>query len=164
MKSQVLQSAQALAAMAHNGQKYGEHPYTKHLADVVEVLNRFKVSDENILVAAWLHDSVEDTSTTVNHIKLMFGEKVADLVYRVTNEAGKNRKERHILTYPKIQASDDAIILKLADRIANTEESINTKADILQMYVKEYSDFRSKLYKPGLHDTMWRHLDFLMGV
>lgn len=161
--SLALQAAQELVAEYHKFQKYGEHPYTKHLADVVEVLKRFNVTDEDLLVAGWLHDSLEDTVLPAFNIEAMFGQRVLDLVQRVTNEHGKNRKERHTLTYPKIKASDDAITLKLADRIANTEESIDTQADILQMYLKEYPSFREMLYKPGTHDAMWRHLDFLMG-
>jgi (p)ppGpp synthase/HD superfamily hydrolase len=160
--SLAIQAAKALAATAHGDQKYGEHPYTKHLADVAEVLGRFGVSDEDMLCAAWLHDSVEDTETTVNQIHIMFGSRVADLVHRVTNEEGKNRRERHEKTYPKIMASDDAITLKLADRIANVESSLDDQ-DKLKMYKKEYPNFRLKLYKPGKHDAMWRHLDFLIG-
>lgn len=162
--SLALQAAQALAVTAHEGQMYGDQPYTKHLSDVVEVLQRFKVEDTDILVAGWLHDSVEDTETTLEQIELMFGRRVRDLVHRVTNEEGKNRKERHEKTYPKIQASDDAITLKLADRIANTEASINQDDEKkMKMYAKEYDGFRTKLYKKGTHDSMWRHLDFLMG-
>lgn len=161
--SLALQAAEALAATAHKDQMYGDKPYTFHLAHVVEVLMRFKVTDENILVAGWLHDTVEDTDTTVFHITAMFGARVADLVHRVTNEEGKNRRERHEKTYPKIQADDDAITLKLADRIANIEASLALDPDKLKMYAKEYKGFRDKLYKAGSHDAMWRHLDFLIG-
>jgi (p)ppGpp synthase/HD superfamily hydrolase len=163
--SLALQAAQALAATSHGDQKYGETlPYVKHLADVVEVLKRFNVTDEEMLIAGWLHDVVEDTSTSLLHVELTFGRRVADLVHRVTNEEGKNRRERHEKTYPKIQASDDAITLKLADRIANIEFSyIANDEDKLKMYAKEYKGFREKLYKPGVHDAMWRHLDFLIG-
>lgn len=158
-----LQAAQALATTSHKDQRYGNHPYIKHLADVVIALQRFGVQDEALLVAGWLHDAVEDTNTTINHIELMFGKRVADLVYRVTNEEGKNRKERHEKTYPKIQGNDDAITLKLADRIANVEASLQEDKGKLQMYSKEYVEFRSKLFKSGSHDAMWRHLDFLLG-
>ena len=162
--SLALQAAQALAETAHEGQTYGEHPYVKHLGEVVGVLKRFGVTDEDLLVSGWLHDSVEDTSTTVEQIEMMFGRRVSDLVYRVTNEQGKNRKERHEKTYPKIQESDDAITLKLADRIANVEASIDLNDEgKLKMYTKEYVGFRDKLNKPGTHDAMWRHLDFLIG-
>jgi (p)ppGpp synthase/HD superfamily hydrolase len=163
--SLALQAAQALAATAHKDQTYGETlPYVKHLADVVGVLKRFNINDEDLLVAGWLHDVVEDTDTTVNQVELMFGRRVADLVHRVTNEEGKNRRERHEKTYPKIQASDDAITLKLADRIANIEASYELNDEgKMEMYAKEYKGFRTKLYKPGVHDAMWRHLDFLIG-
>ena len=163
--SLALKAAQAFAIVVHEGQKYGKtEPYIKHLAHVVSVLKRFGIEDESMLIAGWLHDSVEDTETTLTQIELMFGVRVADLVYRVTNEKGKNRKERHEKTYPKIQVSDDATILKLADRIANVEYSVETSdKDKLKMYSKEYVDFRSKLYKPGSRTKMWAHLDFLIG-
>lgn len=163
--SLALQAAQAFASSYHKDQKYGEDlPYTYHLAKVVDVLERFGVVDENLLVAGWLHDSLEDTPATKFQIEVAFGPRVADLVWRVTNESGKNRKERHEKTYPKIQESDEAITLKLADRIANIEHSVFTQdAGKIKMYSKEYVGFREKLYKPGRHDSMWRHLDFMIG-
>ena len=162
--SLALQAAEALAVTAHKDQMYGDKPYIYHLQYVVEVLKRFNISDENMLVAGLLHDVVEDTEVNVFQITAMFGSRVADLVHRVTNEEGKNRRERHEKTYPKIQADDDAITLKLADRIANIEHTLSTSDDDkLNMYTKEYKDFRNKLYKPGTHDAMWRHLDFLIG-
>lgn len=162
--SLALQAAEAMAEVAHQDQKYGELPYTYHLAQVVEVLMRFNVTDEDLLVAGWLHDIVEDTPTSLIQVEMAFGRRVSDIVHRVTNEPGKNRKERHALTYPKIQASDDAITLKLADRIANVEHSVATQdAGKLKMYSKEYVGFKEKLYKPGRHDSMWRHLDFMIG-
>lgn len=157
-----ISAAEAMAVAAHGEQKYGDQPYGKHLAHVVEVLLRFGIRDEDMVAAAWLHDSVEDTEMSLLQIEATFGKRTKDLVHRVTNEEGKNRKERHIKTYPKIAESDDAITLKLADRIANTESSIDDK-DKLKMYQKEYKSFRNYLYKQGMHDAMWRHLDFLTG-
>lgn len=163
--SLALDAAKAFAETAHKDQKYGEtHQYTYHLGQVVEVLQRFKVADDDILVAGWLHDVVEDTDTSLAQVEAFFGRRVADLVHRVTNEEGKNRKERHEKTYPKILASDDAITLKLADRIANVEHSVMTSDEgKLKMYKKEYKGFRDKLHKVGTHDSMWRHLDFMVG-
>ena len=160
-----IQAAAAFAASKHKDQKYGENsPYTEHLAAVAEVLRRFKHDSEDLQVAAWLHDVVEDTNATLLQIEMLFGKNVADLVHRVTNEPGKNRKERHEKTYPKIQASKDATTLKLADRIANVERSVLDKAKQLDMYKKEYSLFKIMLLKEDEHDAMWRHLDFLLGA
>lgn len=155
--------AKHFAEQAHGSQMYGDKPYVSHLSHVNEVLKRFGITDESLLVASFLHDSVEDTEMKLEHIHVVFGREVSDLVYRVTNEPGKNRKERHEKTYPKIQASDDAITLKLADRIANVETSIEQNNPILEMYKKEHDAFRAILFKQGTHDAMWRHLDFLIG-
>jgi len=164
MNTLAIQAAQAVAEMKHKDQMYGENePYTKHLAHVAEVLLRFKFDSDDLQVAAWLHDVVEDTDMTLFQVEVMFGRNVADLVGRVTNEPGQNRKERHAKTYPKIQASMDATTLKLADRIANVESSVESNDKKLQMYRKEHEAFKSLLYKPGVHDGMWRHLDFLIG-
>lgn len=159
-----LEAAQLMAANAHQGQMYGENqPYTVHLERVVETLQRYGVTDENMLVAGWLHDIVEDTDVTLNQVELMFGRTVSDLVGRVTNEEGKNRKERHAKTYPKIKASDDALVLKLADRIANVEYSVEQgDKDKLKMYSKEYEGFREAL-NDGKNIKMWNQLDFLLN-
>ena len=104
--SLALDAAKAMVETYHKGQMYGEElPYTYHLAQVVSVLERFGIKDEDLLVAAWLHDSLEDTAATKFHLEVTFGNRVADLVWRVTNESGKNRKERHEKTYPKTKLS-----------------------------------------------------------
>jgi guanosine-3',5'-bis(diphosphate) 3'-pyrophosphohydrolase len=163
MNSLLVRSAASYAAVKHKDQMYGDEPYTTHLAHVAEVLFRFNFYDETLQAAAWLHDTVEDTDAKIEEIALMFGDRVADLVYRVTNEQGKNRKERHVKTYPKIAASEDATTLKLADRIANVEKSMQDSYKLYGMYRKEYTDFRNTLYKEGIHAAMWQYLDFLIG-
>lgn len=159
-----IESAAHFAKVAHGEQKYGNFPYVYHLQKVFETLQRFGCQDENILAAAWLHDVVEDTNVTREQVALFFGKTIEDLVWRVTNAkgVGKNRAERHAVTYKKIVESNDALMLKLADRIANTEESIARNPKLLQMYKKEYKGFREALYIPGVHEKMWKHLDKLM--
>ncbi len=152
-----LRAAQAFAETAHEGQKYGEEPYTVHLKAVAMVLCRYGCTDENLLSAAFLHDVVEDTPVTIDQVNLVFGRSVADLVYRVTNEPGANRMARHVATYPKIKESYDATMLKLADRIANVEASAKDPGK-MKMYKKEWSFFKESLYTPGVHEKMWNHL------
>lgn len=157
-----------------NPQQYDGKPYTAHLAEVESVLIRFgynsesSITAQNLLVAAWLHDILEDTTVTYEELMSSMGKEVADLVYAVTNESGANRKERHLKTYPKIISHPDAIILKLADRIANTEASVNLSKNgsvhFLKMYKKEYTGFRNALYVPGVQESMWQHLDLLLLV
>jgi (p)ppGpp synthase/HD superfamily hydrolase len=161
-----------------HGQMYGVLPYTHHLADVERVLRRFgpansiymglghegdgydrSTLDEDMLVAAWLHDIVEDTEVKRRDVEELFGEQVSRLVEAVTSEEGANRKVRTALTYPKTRAAGaPGVRLKLADRIANVE---NGGASV-GMYRKEYPDFRRGLHTPAQNDDMWSHLDRLM--
>ena len=150
--------ARLVALRAHGLQPYDEiFPYEKHLDDVVDVLKRFGFSGR-FIVAAYLHDSIEDGALSYNKIKHHFGFEVAEIVYCVTDELGRNREEKKRKTLPKTASNLDAIIVKLADRIANLEHG--GKVD---MYQKEYEEFRSVLYKSiPEHEAMWKHLDLIL--
>ena len=162
--NEILQKARYFACIAHGMQMYGTDklPYIKHLEDVYNVMVEYGISDIDLLVASYLHDIIEDTTKSYNDIKKEFGMEVAELVYVVTDELGRNRKERHEKTYPKLQQNGKAIILKLADRIANLKHSSSTNnGDMLWMYGKEYKDFRNALFSHGGLVTMWQFLDDL---
>lgn len=164
-----------IAEQAHENQKYGTDPYKTHLLAVIQVLERFgyKVCESNfnpqianLLVAAWLHDVLEDTVLTKAHLVYDFGEAVTDLVWRVTDEPGKSRKEKKQATYPKIKSDPWAVVLKLADRIANVEAGLKMKSqgnkNLFNMYQKEYADFKQNLYDSPGPIPMWEHLDSLL--
>lgn len=153
-----LRWAKFFARIKHVGQNYGPYPYTHHLDEVLRVLQRFGVVDEDLLNAGLLHDTKEDTDTSGKEIAEMFGDRVAELVEAVTNEPGENRKVRAALTYPKIRNTPGAVCLKLADRIANVEHG----GKLVDMYKKEYEDFRRALYTKGEYEEMWSHLDALL--
>jgi guanosine-3',5'-bis(diphosphate) 3'-pyrophosphohydrolase len=139
---------------------YGENPYTYHLGKVVEVLERFKVTDPDILAAGWLHDILEDTPTTVEDLWDEFGFSVSALVDAVTDGEGGSRKERKARPYALIPRIPGAIFLKLADRIANLEASLDEGHDRLRkMYTKEHPGFREALYDGETALKMWEHLD-----
>lgn len=90
----LIEKAKAFAEKVHTGQTYGgDKPYTYHLAAVVQEAERFKLPEE-VVAAAWLHDTIEDTNTTREELINEFGEEVARLVWAVTDYDGKNRKER----------------------------------------------------------------------
>lgn len=155
--------AKSFALRAHGDQKYGEFPYSYHLERVVSVLVRFGKDTEELVCAAWMHDVVEDTEFSREDVAERFGEDVANLVFCVTYEDGKNRVERAEKTYPKMSACRDAVVLKLADRIANVEEGIRSGSSLVKMYRKEYADFRNALYESGHAEEMWSHLDSLLA-
>ncbi len=162
MNNDFLTSAREFALKAHGDQTYGVGvPYSVHLDNVVGVLLNHGVTDESVLAAGYLHDTLEDTNAIPYEIELYFGEKTFELVSAVTNEEGKNRKERHLKTYPKIKACPGATQLKLADRIANVAYSLHTVSPLFYMYQKEYADFKQALYVEGDCVSMWQDLDVL---
>lgn len=153
-----LRWAKFFATVKHGDQHYAGIPYTHHLQSVEYVLRRFGIESHEMLTAAWLHDVCEDCGVKKKEIKEMFGSEVAELVDAVTNVPGPNRKVRAALTYPKIRALPLAVTLKLADRIANVEHG----GDLVEMYAKEYEDFKRALYTQGQNEEMWAHLDKLL--
>jgi (p)ppGpp synthase/HD superfamily hydrolase len=170
------EDAKMLAIRMHGIQDYDGFPYQKHLGDVENVLLDHGYDQYgDHAVAAFLHDILEDCPISYNDIKKQFGEKIAEIVYCVTDELGRNRKERKSKTYPKIRSNPDAIPIKLADRIANVQNAIKHKHSMLGAYVKEHEEFRKQLYyKEGVPvlegarnsdervEALWTTLDKLM--
>lgn len=159
-------TALQFAIERHQGQMYGPKPYvTGHLCPVavLVVSSGFPELED----AAYLHDVAEDTATTIEEVQDEFGPETAVLVWAVTSEPGKNRKERHTATYPKIaRVGTKAIALKLCDRIVNVEECLATEDAKLQMYRKEHVDFRAALYQEDSDPrvlALWARLDELLG-
>ncbi len=75
----LLVKASNFAAIAHKNQmrKDGKTPYINHPIGVTHILTELgNVFDINVLAAALLHDTVEDTDTTIDDIKDNFGEKI----------------------------------------------------------------------------------------
>ncbi len=158
----LLRDALFVAENAHKNQRYDEiFPYMKHIYDVIDVLKRFDFKSNKMLIGAALHDSIEDDGISYNDINKHFGKEVAEMVYCVTDELGRNRKEKKEKTLPKTASNPDAIILKLADRIANIEHGGK-----IDMYAKEYQEFKGALYlnTPGDGKKMWEHLDILLKI
>lgn len=157
----VYKEARMVGVKAHSNQSYDEiFPYEKHLDDVVDVLQRFGFSGKYI-VAGYLHDAIEDDGISYNDINKHFGKEVAEMVYCVTDELGRNRKEKKEKTLPKTASNKDAIILKLADRIANIEHGGK-----IDMYAKEYQEFKGALFlnTPSGGRGMWDLLDILLKI
>ncbi len=151
---ELVRKAKNCAFIAHEGQLYGTFPYHKHLEDVIRILKRFDFNNK-YLIAGYLHDTIEDTALSYDFIAENFGKCIADIVYAVTDELGKNRKERRAKTYPKIAANEDAIIIKLADRIANVEQGGK-----IEMYAKEHAEFKWWFYREDrMMRPMWDYLE-----
>ena len=165
---EMIQKAREFSLKHHSTQLYGKlYPYYKHLEDVYEVLIRFGFNETehlDILTASFLHDILEDTEASYNDIKKAFNTNVAEIVYCMTDELGRTRKEKKEKTYPKIRSNPQSIILKVADRIANVEFSATQDTDHNKMYMKEYADFEHHLRIFKQIPEMWEHLKTIINI
>lgn len=162
-----LSEAQAFAIGAHEGQLYGEDPYMVHIYAVLGVMVEMFGTDvdEDLLIACILHDTVEDTSVTIELIAHLFGARVAALVDAVTCHPARSRKEKFAEAYPRIRSTEGAVLVKLADRVANVRHGISMRSPLVSMYQKEYSAFRAELRDHSDARAMprWDELDRLLG-
>lgn len=122
--AQLILRAAALAAQLHQDQRRkGTHkrPYINHPLEVAQQLAAVGgVTDAQVLAAAILHDTVEDTSATAEDIELGFGPRIAALVAEVTDDKAlpkAERKRQQIVHAPHM--SREAGLIKTADKTAN---------------------------------------------
>ena len=123
--------ALSFASLKHRDQRRKDQeasPYVNHLIEVTRLLWEVgEVREEAVLVAAILHDTIEDTETTAEEITEIFGEEVANLVQEVTDDkslAKGERKRLQIVNAP--HKSHGAKQIKLADKCSNVFDIINS--------------------------------------
>jgi len=126
-----LMDAIIFAANKHQGQvrKDADHsPYITHPLAVARAIAEIGgVGDTLVYKAAILHDTIEDTNTTEEEIRLRFGEEVLQVVLEVTDDKSLNkmeRKQRQVMHAPNL--SYPARIIKLADKIINCQDILKS--------------------------------------
>lgn len=120
-------AAIAFAADKHRNQRRKDaaaSPYINHPIALANVLaNEAGIDDERVLIAAILHDTVEDTETTAQELVRHFGQEIAEIVLEVTDDKSllkAERKQQQIDHAPTI--SRRAKLVKLADKICNLRD------------------------------------------
>jgi (p)ppGpp synthase/HD superfamily hydrolase len=113
-----------VAARWHVHQKRkgaAQEPYINHLLEVASlVADATDGKDPNLVIAALLHDAIEDQEVPREMIAEVFGEDVAALVEEVTDDKSLEKQERKRLQVEHAsQKSDRAKIIKLADKTSN---------------------------------------------
>ena len=143
---QRVRDAYALAAEAHKEQrrKTGE-PYIIHPIAVARIVAEELELGANPVIAAFLHDVVEDTDYTIEEIRERFGDDVAFLVGVVTKrKKDKYEKSKQVDNYHQILASVQydvrAILVKLADRLHNMRTLASMRPD-KQMKIAGETDY-----------------------
>lgn len=151
MSYALLLQAAAFAADKHTGQhrKDAERsPYINHPLQVAAVLAvEAGIEETSTLVAALLHDTVEDTNTTLAELEAAFGPEVAGIVAEVTDDKSlpqQERKELQVQHAPHI--SRQAKLVKMADKICNVRDiGGRPPADWLQARRVEYLDWTERV-------------------
>lgn len=144
-------------------------PYEFHLRMVVQACKKFIHIPERqwseLEIACWGHDLIEDTRVSYNDCKEILGEYVANIIYAVTNEKGKTRKERaNGNYYAGIVNTEGALFVKLCDRIANVQYSKMTGSKMFEMYKKENPEFIYYLSPmPKMYNEMVEYLQSLIN-
>jgi len=121
---QAVLKAAHFAAKKHAGQRRkgaAAEPYINHLLEIAELVSSALAEpDTNLVIAALLHDTVEDTGVTKQVLVETFGSDVADLVMEMTDDNSLPKAERKRLQIVHAsQISVRAQVIKLADKISN---------------------------------------------
>lgn len=120
-------AALAYATKAHAGQTRSDNtPYIAHPERVAKTIEQYKKSHnlDALISAAYLHDTIEDTDTTFEDLKKMFGGLVAELVKELTSDKEKVKemgKANYLISKMKGMSSY-ALAIKLADRLDNVSD------------------------------------------
>jgi guanosine-3',5'-bis(diphosphate) 3'-pyrophosphohydrolase len=152
-----LLAAAGFAAVRHRDQRRkgaSKTPYINHPIEVARELSDSGVEDLDVLVAALLHDTVEDTGTSPSEIEERFGRAVRLLVAEVTDDKSLGKQERKRLQIehaPKL--SRGAKLIKLGDKISNVREvAIDPPVDWPAARKREYLDWAEAVVA-GLRGT-----------
>jgi guanosine-3',5'-bis(diphosphate) 3'-pyrophosphohydrolase len=147
----LLLKALAFAAHKHRDQRRKDaqaSPYINHPIALADVLvNEGGVTDVEVLCAALLHDTVEDTATTHAELANAFGSRIARIVGEVTDDKllpPAERKRMQVEHAPRL--SQEAKLIKLADKICNLRDIVvrpPAKWDVQRR--REYFDWAKRV-------------------
>ena len=152
--------AKAFAARHHQAvgqtRKYTGEPYINHPAAVVELVRSVPHTAE-MIAAAWLHDTVEDTNATLDEVRTEFGAEVAELVEMLTDVSrpgdGNRARRKAIDREHTAKASPNAKTVKLADLIDNSRSIIARDPEFAKVYLEE-KRLLLEVLKEG-EQTLW---------
>lgn len=142
MSTARLLNAMAFAERAHRNQvrKYTGEPYIVHPLEVASIVASVTV-DEDMMIAALLHDTVEDCGVELSTIRKAFGNDVAQLVHELTDvsrpEHGNREARKALDLQHTARASKRGKTIKLADLISNTRSITQHDKDFAVVYMKE---------------------------
>ena len=118
--------AAAFAAEKHRNQRRKDEeasPYINHPIQLAYILVQADIEDPVVLAAALLHDTVEDTNTTLEELQIVFGFEIANIVHECSDDKSLGKLERKQAQIDHAaHISPKAKLVKLADKIANVSD------------------------------------------
>ena len=162
MSHTLILKAVHFSAQKHSTQRRKDEnasPYINHPISVALAIAQIGgVDDPEILAAALLHDTLEDTETTPEELEDEFGKKVCEYVLDVTDDKTlpKDERKRRQIEHAK-KISNGAALIKLGDKISNVTDVINNPPEDWDNYRrKEYLDWAEKVIEncPKVNDKM----------
>lgn len=160
------------------GITYGEKPYLAHLQTVKEFIEDHLVLDltpetlDVLYMAAYEHDTLEDTPTSREQLREIIGEEAELIVFLVSGLEGERRREKQEDILRKLAPQGDELevrirplarLVKLADRISNVRSCLDTQDKRIHMYRKEHAVFRGSIWVEGEWEKQWAVLDDLLS-
>jgi len=147
-----IEKARLFGMCKHEGQRddSGQNYWGAHVFPVGEAMCRL-TSDEDVVAAAYLHDTIEDTDTTYKELVKEFGKRVANLVMEVTHEGEKDNYGRY---FPRLK-TPEGIMIKLVDRASNISRMECWNKERRAQYIKKtkfWKDGTDRPYVPILED------------
>ena len=134
----LIRKAKIFAYKKHAGQtrKGNNEPFTSHLDKVTDIIQTL-TNDEEVIAAAWLHDVVEDTDTSLEEIYELFGDRVGRFVELESEDkrpeinakqSWQVRKEEQIEELQNTLDEDsDVFMIALSDKLANAIDMLEAK-------------------------------------
>ncbi len=142
-------------------------PYIVHPLEVAKLLADIGgVTDHEVLMAAILHDTIEDTDSTNEEIKSLFGERVCSIVLEVTDDKSlpkERRKELQVEHAPHL--TPEAKQLKMCDKISNISDIVNNPPKEWPLERKlEYVEWGERVFAGlrGVNERLEEHFDALV--
>ena len=143
-KDKLIKEAQHFATQAHTQIKHlrksTNQPYQVHLKNVAKMVSE-ATDDPEVIAAAWLHDTVEDTPATFEEIELRFGSRVVQLVFDLTDVSRPgdgSRTQRKAVDREHLRnATPSAKTIKLADLLDNCADICKHDDNFGRVFVAE---------------------------
>jgi guanosine-3',5'-bis(diphosphate) 3'-pyrophosphohydrolase len=149
--TQIILQALGFAAQKHRNQRKKEAAASTSINQPIQLAHVLgvegNIADEQVIAAAILHDTIEDTETTNEELRQHFGLTIAEVVEEVTkdrSESAQEHKLRQLEQAPHI--SRRAKLIKLAERICDLRDMAdNPPPDLTVQQIRDYFDWSKEV-------------------